>query len=159
MVTPINVKAVQEKIRKLQRLVEFAEEFGSDPEFESLLAEYSQKNGHAPKSAPVAGPRPVVTGESGSSKTEQRSAGPRGYFLKGVEDAIKALPVEFTTDDIQKHMESMAVPLRPKNPNISINDSLRTLEERGVVTATRRRGPRGRLIWRKLISAEESRTA
>jgi hypothetical protein len=149
----VDIQAIEEKIRKLQLLKELV----SDPDIQQFLKEVST-NGHSPKAAPTTGlavrVRPVTHRNDNSSR-------PRGYFLNAVQDIVALAAHEFTTEDIELRLREREIAIRAANPNIAINEALRTLEDRGIVEKTRKRIGM-RIVWRKLIpanSAVESRTA
>jgi hypothetical protein len=152
----IDVKAVDRKInrriKKLERFKEFAKEFGDDPEFQELIAEFiTSKNG----------PHPTPCADATTSATaavNENGSRPRGYFLGAVQGVILGLG-EFTSQDIENELRSRGVEIRAANANISINEALRTLEDRGQISRTGKRN-KAQIVWRKAISAVgESRTA
>ena len=147
----IDLKAIDRKIKKLQRFRDFAKELDGDPEFLELITEFAAKPGSTPK--------PAVNAEShGENNADGNgSERPRGYFVGAVRGAILQLGMEFTSRDVEKVIRDRGVEILAANPNIAINDALATLLKRGEVT---RKGKRGvQVVWKKAISAVESRTA
>ncbi|MGD0569408.1 MAG: hypothetical protein ABSA78_13475 [Candidatus Sulfotelmatobacter sp.] len=147
----IDLKAIDRKIRKLQRFRDFAKELDGDPEFLELISEFATKTDPAPKPATSAGSH---AGSNGNGNGSER---PRGYFVGAVRGAVMQLGPEFTSREVEKVIREQGIEILAANPNIAINDALGTLEKRGELT---RRGKRGvQVIWKKAISAVESRTA
>jgi hypothetical protein len=144
-------RKINRRIKKLERFKEFAKEFGDDLEFRELIAEFiTSKNGNHSTPAVNAVPDTTAAAANGSR--------PRGYFLGAVQGTIPHLGKEFTSQDIENKLRAMGVEIRAANANISINEALRTLEERGQIARTGKRN-KAQIIWRLAISAVESRTA
>ena len=144
-----DLKAIaDDKIRKWQLFRELAD----DPEFAVYLRGLT--NGDAPKQTPAV-THPAVNGSNGATR-------PRGFFVGAVLGVIAKLEHEFTTDDVERKLRDLGIEIRAANPNIAVNEALRTLEQRGDIERTKKRNGM-RLIWRKTLSprssAVESRTA
>src|SRR6266404_221870 len=112
---PIDLKAIDDRIHKLQRIKEFVKEFSDDPDFEYLLAEFASKNGHLPKPASLARSQPSNNSGNGSAR-------PRGYFVGAVQGVIAQLGHDFTTADIERKLRSLGVEIRAANVNVAINE-------------------------------------
>ena len=146
----IDLKALDRKIKKLQRFRDFAKELDGDPEFLQLIAEFATNNGNGPKPAPIADSHATNGNGNGTARG-------RGYFVGAVAEVILKLGHEFTSRDIEKEIKARGIEVLAANPNIAINEALATLQKRGQVV---RHGKRGvQVVWKKSISAVESRTA
>jgi hypothetical protein len=141
----IDLKALDRKIKKLQRFREFAKELDGDPEFRQLIAEFSTKNGNGTKPATSADIRP--SHDSNSNAPER----PRGYFVGAVRGVIMELGHQFTSRDIEDKIASKGIAVIAANTNVAINEALATLEKRGEVVRDGKRGVQ--VLWRKSISA------
>jgi len=148
----IDLKALDRKIKKLQRFREFAKELDGDPEFRELISEFAGKNG--------SGSKPATGAEAHESTNNSNGNGsdrPRGFFVGAVRGVILRLGHEFTSRDIEKDIRAAGIEIIAANANIAINEALATLEKRGEVV---RHGKRGvQVLWKKAISAVGSRTA
>jgi hypothetical protein len=149
----IDLKALDKRIKKLQRLREFAKEFEGDEEFMELFAELIKKN--VSKNTLELTTSQTRAGESESTR-------PRGYFMGAVLGVIAELKPEFTSKDIEKYFRAKKIEILAANPNVAINEALRTLEKRGQVVKTGEKIGGVTIVWRKSVPAsavEESRTA
>jgi len=147
----IDLKAIDKQIKKLRLLKEFGKELNADPEFQALVREFAIKNGQATKPTPAK--EMHATGQNGNGSSRRR-----GFFVAAVHGAILNLGTEFTSEDIEKGLRASGVEIRAANANIAINEALRTLEERVIVARSGKRNG-VQIIWKKAISAVESRTA
>jgi len=149
----VDLKAIDRKIKKLQRFKEFALEFDNDPEFRELIAEFSAKNGNGLKAATGEESHATNGAGKGNGNGSER---PRGYFIGAVSAAISQFDREFTYLDLEKVIRGKGVEILAANPNVAINDVLVTLLKRGEVARSGKRGVQ--VLWKKTISAVESRT-
>lgn len=145
----IDLKAIDRKIKKLQRLKEFAQEFGADPEFPVLLAEFTNGNGSKPEADKSTRLSPI---NGDGSKA-------RGYLLTAVHNALAAITGDFTSQDIETSLKAAGFQFKAK-PNVAINEVLRALEIKKFVHKIGKKGVQ--IVWRKTVfanSAVGSRTA
>src|ERR1700721_3814406 len=135
---PVDTEALKREVTRLQRIIDLAE---NEPELvESILQfDAKSKNGNGVKPAPVADSKP--------NGTER----PRGYFVGAISGAILHLAGEFTSSDVEKVIRERGIEIVASNANIAINDALGTLEKRGQVVRTGKRGVQ--VLWKKAISA------
>jgi len=141
---PVDLEALKRSAARLQRIIDLAE---NDPDLVESILQYATKsnNGNGVKAAPVADSKP-----NGAER-------PRGYFIGAIGGAILDLHGEFTSSDVEKVIRDKGVEIVASNANVAINDALGTLEKRGQVMRCGKRGVQ--VLWKKSISAIESRTA
>jgi hypothetical protein len=158
---PLDLKALDERIRKLQMLRELA----SDPEVAEILSELvnTNENGH------IAQQRIFNTNDSASAPdsdsiyqptTEegQRQAFadrvPRGYVLDMVRQAVKNMPELFTSENVLAYMtETMRFQFRSARPLVTVNEAMRTMEMRNEIKRVDRVGLQ--IIWAVVPHSEE----
>jgi hypothetical protein len=132
---PINLQAIDEKIRKLQQLRSLAE----DPEMAEMLKEFTvngtngahSHNGASPSiaatpPAPIKRTPIIAKGVARHSKTKKKRH-TKGELAVAVKSAM--IPGRaMSTEDIRKRMEDAGFEFKAKYVNIAINDTLRALE-------------------------------
>ncbi len=124
---PVDLKKLDEKIRKLQMIRELA----SDPETATLLNDVLSPNGNGAKNGHAPSPQ---NGES---------ANPEG-LLGYADRAVRAISGTFTTNDLITKMKELGYVFTAKDAAVATYGVMLRLRDKGVISIVEKGGP-GRL--------------
>lgn len=130
----IDVAKVRERMRKLEALLELAE----DPEMdEFILEKSSHSNGHSKKQ------QSAQTNNNGHSSQKQ----PRGGLLGAIHKACLEMPENFTVPSIVQHLQGQGYRFAAKDAQVSAYCALRRLKDKGIVKVIDEGGPSHPATW------------
>jgi hypothetical protein len=128
---PIDItKRIDEKIRKLEQLREFA----ADPEMRDLLTELVASNGNG--------------NGNGASHTAAKKKGPKGTLSEMVRKACLDTPGgKFTVPDLVARLHDMGYRFEAKDEAVAVYSSLNRLKDKGIVAVAEQGGPAKPAQW------------
>lgn len=120
----VDLKAIEEKIRKLTILKELA----SDPEMASMLSEFMGKNGVAPKAK--------ANANNGASRIiyAEKAARSMGHN-------------KFTTNDLTAKMIEMGYAFTAKDHLVATYGAMLLLKDKGIIEVSEKGGPGKLAKW------------
>jgi hypothetical protein len=145
----VNLKAIDTKIRKLQKLRELladddTRDLMADPEIMSMvrdaLSSNGNGNGNGHSTVPV--------------EPEQETLPAEGSLKRAVLDTARMCPGKFDTAEIVRMMEGKGFRFQAHAPKISVNQALTKLAENGLIRLIRRGSGRQPNIYDTLVRRE-----
>lgn len=131
----IDVAKIKEEIRKLQAIVDLAE----DPEMKRFTSEKSPStNGHVKKIHPA---------QHASSNGYSRKKQQRGGLLEVIQRTCLEMPAKFTVPAIVERLTEQGYEFAAKDAQVSTYSALRRLKDKGVVNVVEEGGPSHPAKW------------
>lgn len=122
----IDVAKIKERMRKLEALLELAD----DPEMDEFILEKSPSNGHSKKHAANNGHRE-----------------PRGGLLEVIHKTCLEMPGKFTIPGIVARLHEKGYEFAAKDAQVSTYSALRRLKDKGIVVVVEEGGPSHPAKW------------
>src|SRR5690348_13485468 len=110
----VDLKKLDEKIRKLQQIRELA----ADPEMATLLTELVGGNGNTRNNGAKT---PENTGDLGDGR------------IGSAEKAVRLLHSNFTTNDVKAKMEELGYKFAAKDPSVATYSAMILLRDKGII--------------------------
>lgn len=131
----IDVAKVKERMRKLEALLELAQ----DPEMDEFILDKSPStNGHAKRNHAA-----QPSNGNGNSREKQ----PRGGLLEVIQRTCLEMPGKFTVPGIIERLHERGYEFAAKDAQVSTYSALRRLKDKGIVNVVEEGGPSHPAKW------------
>lgn len=130
----IDVAKVKERMRKLEALLELAE----DPEMDEFILEKSSANGNG---------KPPIQTRANSNNGHSSKKAARGRLLEVIERTCLEMPNKFTISEIVKRLQDNGYRFAAKDAQVSTYSALRRLKDKGIVNVAEEGGPGNPSKW------------